>query len=89
MANNRMFLCYKPTGRAIMLGKHSGVAWHSPPQSNELDLFFDQCFDDWCDAHDESKYDENFVLLTENDPFWNYDPNWTKGEKFIIFTGEL
>ena len=27
MANNRMFLCFRPTGDAVMLGKRYGYGW--------------------------------------------------------------
>lgn len=31
MANNRMFLVYRPTGDAVMLGKRMGWGWYDVP----------------------------------------------------------
>lgn len=32
MANNRMFLVYRPTGDAVYLGKRLGSGWHDTPE---------------------------------------------------------
>jgi hypothetical protein len=33
MANNRMYLVYKPTGRAVFLGKRMGQEWYGAPEN--------------------------------------------------------
>src|SRR6185369_11071979 len=43
MANNRMFLVYKPTGDAVYLGKRMGDGWYDVPETlgNALQALFD------------------------------------------------
>jgi hypothetical protein len=38
MANNRMFLVYRPTGDAVFLGKRMGFGWYGAPQDLEIRL---------------------------------------------------
>lgn len=33
MANNRMFLLHRPTGKAILLGKRMGWGWYGTPEN--------------------------------------------------------
>jgi hypothetical protein len=35
MANNRLFLVYRPTGAAVLLGKRMGWGWYTKPGINE------------------------------------------------------
>lgn len=42
MANNRMFLVYRPTGYAVPLGKRMGFGWYDAPEDLSemmMDLF--------------------------------------------------
>lgn len=38
MANNRMFLVYRPTGEAVLLGKRSTLGWHVKADGLEAKL---------------------------------------------------
>ena len=71
MANDRIILAHKPTGRAIVLGKKLS-SWSSTHGLGEiLEKFFDLTFED-APGNDEV---DNFVLLFEcsGDIEWDYD----------------
>ena len=42
MANNRMLLIHRPTGLAVVLAKHMGWGWCSPPSQELLELLYDE-----------------------------------------------
>lgn len=66
MANNRIFLCYRPTGRAIMLGKRMLGGYYHVPTEKDFELFFDACEKDWIENDDSTERDlDDFVLLDE------------------------
>ena len=46
MANNRMYLIFKPTGQRIMLAKRMGQEWYVKSETLEADLdaFFETCY---------------------------------------------
>ena len=41
MANNRLWLVHRPTGRAVKLGKRMAWGWYDPPSQARLQAFFD------------------------------------------------
>lgn len=64
MANDRMFLVHKPTGRAVMLGKHMTLDWYLPhPEETGRDL--EAMFSDLGPNKD-------FVLAYESDDGFQY-----------------
>ena len=60
MANNRMFLVHRPTGKAVTLGKRMGRGWYAPPHTLARDLarLFEM-------AEDASEDLDDFVLAME------------------------
>ena len=42
MANNRMLLIHRPTGLAVVIGKHMGWGWYRPPEKETLELLYDE-----------------------------------------------
>jgi hypothetical protein len=42
MANNRMLLIHRPTGLAVVIGKHMGWRWYDPPSRDTLTLLYDE-----------------------------------------------
>ena len=50
MANNRLLLVYRPTGRAVVLGKRMGSGWYLHSNLNlikNLKKFFDEAEASW------------------------------------------
>jgi len=81
MANNRMFLVYRPTGRAIHLGKRMGFGWykdlpdHVPPLIEAL-------FNHAEEAALEHGYDQDdFVLAMEHSNSEYVFCDWVYTEK--------
>lgn len=76
MANQRMYLCFRPSGRLRFLGKHMAEGYYMAPPAETLEAFYDKCWDDCCciDAnHSTSDYrQDDFILLFENDSTWNF-----------------
>ena len=74
MADNRMFLCYRPLGKAVFLGKRSmGGYWlpHEDGPGKALTKLYgiaERHTDDW--GH--KGLDDDFVLLFESDTNWKY-----------------
>lgn len=64
MANNRIYLCYRPTGRVICIGKRFGWGWHPPYEemSKELDIFYRACEEDALGGSNQ----DDFCLLMED-----------------------
>ena len=87
MANNYMFLCYKPTGRIIQLAKRMGFGWHTIIDNTKLETFLNDCEKDTLEFH---KNQDNFCLLMEDDndlsdnnkQKWDYDNNKSDPGKF-------
>lgn len=82
MANNRMWLIHRPSGKAIILGKRMAVGWYTNGRvtSELLDAFFDSLEGDQDDfvlgMEDISgapkvamivKYDNHMPVLKEGD----------------------
>ena len=76
MADNRMFLVHRPTCLAVMLGKRLGWGWYMPPDSGQLQIFYDHLAEHG--GHDIDDQDD-FILVKEEisdlkaDVDWNYD----------------
>lgn len=64
MANNRMYLVHKVTGKKLYLGKRMGHGYYNPQLPEALQTFFDQC------AADDVTADP-FVIEYEDDPDWD------------------
>lgn len=79
MANNRMFLIYKPSKLGVMLGKRMIMGWYKAPESKELERFYDYVEANHFDTMDD------FVLAMEDcsrsDCFgdWNYSGERVNG----------
>ena len=90
MANNRMLLCYRPSGRIIGLGKRMGFGWYNAVKKEKLDEFFAQCEQDALEVEDSQ---DAFCLLMENDQGltdcfgkqWVYDSKESRGFDFVKF----
>ena len=78
MADNRLYLCYRPTGRIVCLGKRLGDAWYGAPTKECLDQFYGDCQKDWYE-NAEAGWDD-FCLLSEDD-------NWTMENKGFVKLG--
>lgn len=81
MANNKMYLCYRPTGRIVCLGKRMGFGWYRAVEQKKLLEFFDQCEQDALLNHTNQ---DAFCLLMEDDEGlinsfqeWTYDSERT------------
>lgn len=63
MANNRMWIAHRPTGKNIPLGKRMGQGWYHKYKGDELAKvlteFFDQC-------GDEFEHQDDFMLVLED-----------------------
>jgi hypothetical protein len=46
MANNRMYLVHKVTGKKLYLGKRMGHGYYNPPSMRVMEAFFNECADD-------------------------------------------
>ena len=47
MANNRMWLLHKPTGKRVLIAKRFGYEWfHASDVAHGLDELFEQTFED-------------------------------------------
>ena len=60
MANNRMFLVHRPTGRSVFLGKRMSYGWFDPPSADALQAFYQECEIDTPLAQDD------FVIAMED-----------------------
>lgn len=58
-----MFLCYKPSGRIVELGRRMGFGWDSF-KNMDLDEFFRKCEDDCLD--NDGSHQDDFCLLMED-----------------------
>lgn len=81
MANNRMWLVYRPLKVGMLVGKTMNAGWYSATSSNHLRAFYDYCF------HENRGQDpDDFELLREDQPGWNYDHSERPGnfQKFKL-----
>ncbi len=63
MANNRLLLVYRPTGRAMVIGKRMGTGWYSRGDIlKRLDAFFDEAETEW----EEGMNHDDFELVIEH-----------------------
>ncbi len=86
MANNRIFLCYRPSGRIIMLGKRLIGGYYQSPGKKDFERFFDGCEMDYiekkCNKEDDM---DDFILLDEmKDDFQYATLEGKRGENFIV-----
>lgn len=95
MANNRMFLVYRPTGDAVYLGKRMAHGWYGTP--DDLVERIEQLFakvDAVSGFHGEPSQDDFAIALEQGKRQshvihnWQYSPDETgvKIEKLIIDT---
>ncbi len=80
MANNRMWLCFKPSGRAVCLGKRMGWGWYNAPHKEFMDAFLAKCEDDACEHGSQ----DDFVLCFEEQDGWSFGPD-REGFCTIVF----
>ena len=64
MANNRMYLVHKVTGKKLYLGKRMGHGYYRPPEAEAMQAFFDECGADDVLA-------DPFVIEYESEPEWD------------------
>lgn len=80
MANNRMYLVYRPTGDAVFLGKRMGWGWYNTPDDlaeRVVNLFkkIEECVPDGCSQDDFAialEDGENHSHVIDD---WNYSQN--------------
>lgn len=91
MADNRIYLCYKPSGRVIMLGKRLGIGYFKSPSEEKMEKYFDACEADYVaisSAEDPMVGVDDFILLKENDGNFTYRKGFMDAEspdKFVDF----
>lgn len=78
MANNRLWLVYRPTGKAVFLGKRMGYGWYHVPQDvkariEALFAHVEECYpdnsqDDFMLAMEECQAQGNIHVSTQ----WRY-----------------
>lgn len=61
MANNRLWLMHRPSGKAVCLGKRMGVGWYRPPDKATLEAFYQE-IEDLVFAEGQ----DDFILLQED-----------------------
>ncbi len=86
MANNRMWLVYKPTGRAVLIGKRMGFGWYTQGMDAEkFNAFFDECEDvaDYSRGIDQ----DDFIMVQEIGNKFTYDKD-EQGRIIIRFEKE-
>ena len=66
MANERMYLCYRPTGDAVFLGKRMAVGWYSPP--DDLPQRLGKLYDKAEEAYFKGSAQDDFAVVFEGDP---------------------
>lgn len=79
MANNRMYLCYRPTGHVCFLGKRMGWGWYTAGQwdlNKKLAEFFDYIED----IVPEDASQDDFCIVHEEDPAWTWAGPHVEGE---------
>jgi len=42
MANDRMYLVHKPTGKCLYMGKHMWDGWYNAPDKEQIEEFYDR-----------------------------------------------
>ena len=86
MADNRMWLCHRPSGLAVFLGKrYTALGWYQPHAEITgalLEALY-KAVQDFCISEQEN--DEDFVLLKETDDSWSYGETLENGLRKIIF----
>jgi len=70
MANNRMYLRFRPTGEKIMLGKRLvTTGYYKPPHPSEMAEFFSKCLR-YLEGNGFQPIDD-FELVFEHDAGWD------------------
>ncbi len=71
MANNRMLLIHRPTGLAVVIGKHMAWNWYRPPEKETLELLYNEVekrtksiadMEDFCLGMEDCHAETPFVL---------------------------
>ncbi len=78
MANNRLILVYRPTGRAVGIGKRMGSGWYTGHGSvdERLTAFFDEVESEWMAGMGQDDFElviedaERAPALSDD---WTYD----------------
>lgn len=70
MADNRLWLIYKPTGVGLLIGKRLGEGWYckGDDMSDALQEFYAHALDDYPESGDQ----DDFVLWRQDQPGWKY-----------------
>ena len=79
MANNRMWLIHRPTKLGIMLGKRLGFGWYKPPETKELERFYEYLGKNI----DSEQNQDDFVLAMEDCSNSLCFDNWDYTNTFI------
>jgi hypothetical protein len=86
MANNYLFLVYRPTGRAIQIGKRMGFGWYTHNDEDvNLKQFYSECEQAAIDLDADQ---DDFVLVKESDNGWHYGKD-ENGRLIIVFENRL
>ena len=78
MANNRLWLIHQTSKTGIMLGKRMGWGWYQPPEAIELQEFYD-----FTSEYSDNESQDDFILVREDQPGWNYTRRKLNG--FAVF----
>lgn len=67
MANNRIAIFHRPSGKALIFGKRMGFGWYTGVGQHQLGDRF-QAFFDECEDGSEPENQDDFVLAMEDPP---------------------
>ena len=67
MANNRMFLVYRPTGDAVFLGKRMGWGWYGTPEdvAESIAVLFERA-EEYAEAASGEFSQDDFAIALES-----------------------
>jgi hypothetical protein len=63
MANNRMWILHRPSGRRVQLGRRMGFGWYGPEDMPAMNEFFQAC-----EKESDAENQDDFVLELEDPP---------------------
>lgn len=67
MANNRMYLVHRPSGKSIMLGKRMGAGWYQAPTRERMEEFFDGAEAHWHASGWDASQDDFMLVMEDNE----------------------
>lgn len=88
MANNRLFLGFKPSGEMVYLGRRMGFGWCGARTDlrKEMDDFFDRCEDAALQSCDGDVQDHFVLLIEDGENAPDCEGNWRYADDNRKFT---